>query len=361
MAVTQKLITSSFNVAAAANFINSFANNDYFVYAARHIPYANSDTIIPTPNNSIRVVDTDVYDNMIFAKKVSSADVVHMAKKHLWESNTHYAMYDHLDGDLETKDFFITVDDDTEYNVWKCLFNKSTDTINVNSTVAPSRVGSAADLNPVETGDGYVWKYMYTITKTQYEKFATSQYIPITANTDVIAGATRGTIEVIKVEDAGAGYDNYIASATLLTSDVTVEGIPTFYGAPATAAAIDDYYQGCVIKMTSGVAVGEYKRIVNYEGTAAQKKFILDSAFINTPSAGDTYEVYPYAFVWEMVKNQFQPKELCISMLLRRILLIESNFLRLVKTIERLNHMFLNSLLLFLRRFSMKHTFNFLR
>ena len=298
MAVTKKLITSSFNVAAAANFINSFADNDYFVYAARHIPYANSDTIIPTPNNSIRTIDTDVYDNMIFAKKVSSADVVHMAKKNLWESNTHYSMYDHLDGDLETKDFFITVDDDTEYNVWKCLFNKSTDTINVNSTVAPSRVGSAADLNPVETGDGYVWKYMYTITKTQYEKFATSQYIPITANADVIAGATRGTIEVIKVEDAGAGYDNYIASATLLTSDVTVEGIPTFYGAPATAASIDDYYQGCVMKITSGAAIGEYKRIVNYEGTSSQKKFILDSAFINTPSAGDTYEVYPYAFVW---------------------------------------------------------------
>lgn len=298
MAVTKKLITSSFNVAAAANFINSFADNDYFVYAARHIPYANSDTIIPTPNNSIRTIDTDVYDNMIFAKKVSSADVVHMAKKNLWESNTHYAMYDHLDGDLETKNFFITVDDDTEYNVWKCLFNKSTDTINAYSTVAPSRVGSTADLNPVETGDGYVWKYMYTITKTQYEKFATSQYIPITANAAVIAGATRGTIEVIKVEDAGAGYDNYIASATLLTSDVTVEGIPTFYGAPATAVSIDDYYQGCVMKMTSGIAVGEYKRIVNYEGTAAQKKFILDSAFINTPSAGDTYEVYPYAFVW---------------------------------------------------------------
>jgi hypothetical protein len=221
-----------------------------------------------------------------------------MAKKNLWQSNTHYSMYDHLDGDLETKNFFITVDDDTEYNVWKCLFNKSTDTINVNSTVAPSRVGSAADLNPVETGDGYVWKYMYTITKSQYEKFATSQYIPIIANTEVIEGATRGTIEVIKVEDAGARYDNYIAEGTLLTSDITVEGFPTFYGAPATAVSIDDYYQGCVMKMTSGIAVGEYKRIVNYEGTASQKKFILDSAFINTPSAGDTYEVYPYAFVW---------------------------------------------------------------
>ena len=298
MAVTQKLITSSFNVAAAANFINSFANNDYFVYAARHIPYTGSDTIIPVPNNSIRDTDTNVYDNMIFAKRISSDDVVHMAKKNLWESNTHYTMYDHLDGDLETKNFFITVDDDTEYNVWKCLFNNSTDTINVNSTVAPSRVGSAADLNPVETGDGYVWKYMYTITKSQYEKFATSQYVPIIANTAVIDGATRGTIEVIKVEDPGAGYDNYIASGTLLTSDITVQGIPTFYGAPATAVSIDDYYQGCVMKMTSGLAIGEYRRIVNYEGTAAQKKFILDASFLITPSAGDTYEVYPYAFVW---------------------------------------------------------------
>lgn len=298
MSVTQKLITSNFNVAAAANFINSFANNDYFVYAARHIPFPGSDANIPVPNNSISTIDTDVYDNMIFAKRVSSSDVAFMAKKNMWAANTYYDMYDHIDGDLENKNFFITVDDDTEYNVWKCLFNNSTNTAVTRSSVAPSRVGSAADLNPVETGDGYVWKYMYTITKTQYEKFATSQYIPIIANNEVISGATRGTIEVVKVEDAGAGYDNYIEAGTFLSSDITVGGIPTFYGAPATAASIDDYYQGCVIKITSGLANGEYRRIVNYEGTAVQKKFILDRAFLNTPSAGDTYEVYPYAFIW---------------------------------------------------------------
>lgn len=298
MSVTQKLVTSSFNVATAANFIDSFANNDYFVYAARHIPYVGSDANIPVPNNSIASIDTDVYDNMIFAKRVTSNDVIPMVRKILWEENTFYSMYDHIDGDLENKNFFIVVDDDTEYNVWKCLFNNSTDIITANSTVAPSRVGSAADLNPVETGDGYVWKYMYTITKTQYEKFATSQYIPVIANNDVIAGATRGTIEVIKVEEAGAGYDNYIAAGTFLSSDITVGGIPTFYGAPATAVSIDDYYQGCVLKITSGAATGEYRRIVNYEGTSTQKKFILDASFLITPSAGDSYEVYPYAFVW---------------------------------------------------------------
>jgi hypothetical protein len=298
MSVTQKLVTSNFNVAAASNFINSFADSDYFVYAARHIPFPDSDSNIPVPNNSINTIDTDVYDNMIFAKRVDSSDVAFMAKKNMWTSNTYYDMYDHIDGALESKNFFITVDDDTEYNVWKCLFNNSTNTITRRSTVAPSRVGSAADLNPVETGDGYVWKYMYTVTKTQYEKFATSQYIPIIANNDVITGATRGTIEVVKVEDPGARYDNYIAAGTFLSADITVGGIPTFYGAPATAVSIDDYYQGCVMKLTSGTGNGEYRRVVNYEGTSVQKKFILDRAFLNTPSAGDTYEIYPYAFIW---------------------------------------------------------------
>ena len=100
MSVTQKLVTSNFNVAAATNFINSFANNDYFVYAGRHVPYAASDTNIPVPDNSIHTTDIDVYDNMIFAKRVTSSDVVHMAVKNLWTSNTYYAMYDNLDGDL---------------------------------------------------------------------------------------------------------------------------------------------------------------------------------------------------------------------------------------------------------------------
>lgn len=298
MAVTQKLVTSNFHVATAANFIDSFANNDYFMYAARHIPYANTDTDIPTPNNSVQATHIDPYNNMVFAKRIANTDVKHMVHKYLWSSNTYYDMYDHEDTALDGKQFFITVDDDTEYNVWKCLFNNSNSTSNTNSTVAPSRVGSAADLNPVETGDGYVWKYMYTITKTQYEDFATSLYVPVTANSDVVAGATKGTIEVIEVTTAGSGYDNHIAAGTFLSTDITVDGIPTFYGAPATAASIDDYYQGCVIKITSGVANGEYRRIVNYEGTTGTKKFIIDRAFINTPAAGDTYEVHPYVFVW---------------------------------------------------------------
>ena len=298
MATTQKLVTTNFNVHSAAGFVNTFANTDYFIFAGKHTPYATSDVTIEVPNNSVKSTHLDVYDNMVFAKRVSENDVVHMVPKYTWASNTAYSQYDHRDGDLLTKQFFTMVDDDTEYNIWKCIHNASNTSTTIRSTVAPSRDGSSADLFPLETGDGYIWKYMYTITKTQYEKFATLNYIPVTANAAIISGATPGTVELIDVVNAGRGYSNYITSGVLKTGDINIGGVNTIYGAPDDAEAIDDYYQGCVIKITSGVGIDQYRRIVNYEGVGAQKKFILDAPFVINPQVTDTYEVYPYVFVW---------------------------------------------------------------
>jgi hypothetical protein len=298
MATTQKLVTSNFNVHSAASFVNTFANTDYFIFAGKHTPYTTSDVAIATPNNSVKSSYLDIYDNMIFAKKISDADIVHVIPKYLWSSNTYYTQYDHRDGDLFDKQFYTVVDDDTEYNVWKCLHNASNTSTTTYSTISPSRVGSSADLTPIETGDGYLWKYMYTITKTQYEKFATTNYIPITANTDVISGAIDGSIELIDVVGAGRGYNNYIANGVFKTGDISIGGVNTVYGAPETAVAIDDYYQGCVLKITSGTGIDQYRRIVNYEGVGVQKKFILDSGFTVVPGVSDTYQVYPYVYVW---------------------------------------------------------------
>lgn len=296
MSVTQKLVTKNLNVHSAKQFVESFSevsSNRYYVFFGRHIPYANGDTVA-IPDDSLQSKLTDIYNNMIFAKQAQSTDVQHMIPRHDWVANTVYAEYSHTDGDLYSKNFYAVVDDVTEWNVYKCLNNNG----NTASTVAPMRVGSSADLNPIFTGDGYAWKYMYTITKTNYEKFATNDYIPVTSNNDVITGATPGTVEVIKVTSGGARYDNYIANGIFRTGDISVGGINTIYGAPETADTHDDFYQGCVIKITSGAGIDQYRKIVNYAGTGSQKLFTLDSAFTVTPSVNDTYEVYPYVFVW---------------------------------------------------------------
>lgn len=298
MSVTQRLVTSNFNVLNAEQFVNSFYTGNsspYYMFVGKHTPYPNSDGAITTPNNSVYSTSIDIYNNMIYAKRVEQSDIVHMVPKHLWTSNTVFAEYSHLDGDLLSKNFFVVVDDSTEYNVYKCLYNNDGAPTGVSP---PARVGSSADLDPIITDDDYVWKYMYTINKTQWEKFSTQLYVPVIANTDVIENAVPGTIEVIKIVDGGAGYDNYIANAVFKIGDITIGGINTIFGAPEDASPIDDFYQGCVIKVTSGVAAEEYRKIVNYEGAGAQKKFILDSPFTNLPSENDTYEVYPYVFVW---------------------------------------------------------------
>lgn len=294
MSVTKSIVTSKFNVNNANLFLNSFSTDNYYMFIGKHLPYEQADSIIEDPSDSVKSVSTDIYDNMVFSKKISNSDVSYMIANYPWETNTVYQEYNQLDGELLTKKFYAVVDDDTEYNVYKCLGNNN----GAPSTSAPSRSGSLADLSPILTGDGYIWKYMFTITKANYEKFATKSYVPLTSNSVVIENATPGTVDNIKIISEGAGYSNYIENATFKSGDISVDGVNNIFKAPDDAVAIDDYYRGCVLKITSGLAINQYRKIINYEGVGANKKFILESPFNNLPSIGDTYEVYPYIYVW---------------------------------------------------------------
>jgi hypothetical protein len=292
MTVSKKLVTKKFNVHNAKQFVE--ANNELFVYVAKHTPYELGDDQLTEPSDSVDQTVLDIYNNMIFAKRVANTDMIHMIPRYNWTANTVYDMYSHLDGELTSKEFYVVTDDTSEYNVFKCLSNAG----NTESLIAPSRVGSNADLEPIITGDDYVWKYMYTITQNQFEKFATTAYIPITANTEVIDGAVPGRIDVIQIVDGGQGYDNYIANGVFRTGDIKISGSDVTYGAPETASTVDNFFRGGVLKITSGAGIDQYRRVVNYDGTSSQKKFTLDSPFETLPEVGDTYDIYPYVFVF---------------------------------------------------------------
>ena len=69
---------------------------------------------------------------------------------------------------LEEAAFYVVTD---EYNVYKCLDNNN----NARSTVKPT--GTALD--PFETSDGYIWKFMYNIPINLRNKFYTDDHIPV--------------------------------------------------------------------------------------------------------------------------------------------------------------------------------------
>ena len=153
MAVTENIVTSNFNVHSAKQFLESFSEengNEYFMFAGKHTPYTD-DNVVATPTNSVQNSYIDVYDNMIFAKKIQSTDTAHVILKNLWVSGTVYDVYDHEDADLDIKQFYVMVEEASEYRVHKCLFNNN----GAVSTASPT-----VDILPVQTSDGYLWKYI---------------------------------------------------------------------------------------------------------------------------------------------------------------------------------------------------------
>lgn len=291
MSQTKKIVSKHFKVHNAEQFIDSVQSrlHNYYMFTARHVPYEPDDGTILTPNNSTQSLTYDITDNIIFGKRVTSQDISYMIDRNEWTAGTYYDMYEH-DVDMSEKAYFVYAQDGSDWNVYKCLSNGDGNP----STVMPT----GRDSKPIESPvDGYLWQYMTTVTNSQYNKFKSPLYAPVTANTTAQAKAIPGTVEYIKVSDGGLGYDNYFTGSFRL-EDIRLGGVDTTYGIYESASSINDFYQGCVIKMTSGAAAGEYREIVNYAIEDNQKKIFLDSAFTNNPQATDTYEIYPLVYVF---------------------------------------------------------------
>lgn len=283
--------TTSIGLVAKTN-----SETHYFTYASGSALKPSTGDDVENPLDSDQYTAIQAYDDMIFAKRIRPDDVRLMVPKHLWTQGTVYSQYENTDPNLYSVPFFVVVDDLTEFNVFKCLFNNN----GAPSQDPPSRNGNSLDYLPVETSDKYLWKYMYTISKLDYERFSTSQYIPVTSNTEIIQNAVPGTIEVVKVATGGTGYSNWY-KGTFQAADIRYLGSGTFYGLGDDASSIDEYYNGCVLKITESQTpgiVGQYQIITSSVGVG-QKKFVtLKNSFSATPSAGDKYEIYPLVSIW---------------------------------------------------------------
>jgi hypothetical protein len=191
--------------------------NIYLTFG-RSTPWSN-DAAPPQANSSVTVFN-DVWYRMLGAKQISGNDVRHAIPRNDWTANTSYDAYDHCTCSLmmytpNVKFFVLT----TDWNVYKCLGNNSGGL----STVMPTQLLTNT---AVEESDGYIWKYMYTLTAEERIRFMTDSYIPVqtlpldnnTLQWRVQEDAVDGSIEAIKITNAGTGYTN---SSNLI---VTVTG-----------------------------------------------------------------------------------------------------------------------------------------
>ena len=163
----------------------------------------------------------DVWHQMIAAKLITGGDVRHGIRRINWEENKVYDQYDHRTGSIlyDSSQFYVLT---TDWNIYKCLSNA----MGSISTVMPTQTITDS---AVEEQDGYIWKYMYSLTAEERIRFMTDDHIPVrTLSVDnntlqwrVQDEAIAGSIDIIRVDDVGSGYTNANSISVTITGDGT--------------------------------------------------------------------------------------------------------------------------------------------
>jgi hypothetical protein len=228
------IITTKFRINNAEQFREGFgesASTKVYFGIGRPYPWTNE----KTPDLPIDNVNEEYsyWEDMLALKRCTASDVTQCVIRRDWKSGQFYDMYRHdysatqgnngVDIDtgipvtrasLYESSFFVLTD---EYNVYKCLYNRNTNNVIVPSTVKPTGKSSGT----ITTGDGYVWKYMYTIAPADVIKFISTDFMPVKEvtinpglydayidqwNVRVAAASNPGALNSVEVTSGGQNY-----------------------------------------------------------------------------------------------------------------------------------------------------------
>jgi hypothetical protein len=285
---SKSLLTINYKHDSAEGFISSVGEEQYYFFVSNHID-ANND-IRPFDNEQ----DTSVtsYQGMIFGKKIQQSDLNLMIRRIDWQSGIVFDTYDHRDPLLYDTNFYVVVQEGTNWNVFKCLENGNGNASIVSPSI--SNVGSS-QLDFYYPTDGYRWKFMYSISDADFTKFATPEYIPVFNDPNVQNAAVPGSIDVISVTSPGKGYSNYI-SGSFGVSDIRLNGDPKKYGiSVSNIKEVNGYYDACWLYVSAGAGSGQYRMIESYTSNATHNFVILSDQFdiTNQPQNGSVFEITP--------------------------------------------------------------------
>jgi len=241
------IVTTPFRVLNAENFKADVVAGGMYLGIGKSDVWSlttsdTTDTTAFTPYDNIDNI-SEAWKNMLGLKKLVSADISHVVPRHTWTTGNTYVAWDSDDASIYDKTFYVVT---SEFKVYKCIIAPASA-----STIQPTQTNSA----PTAESDSYTWKYMYTISVADAEKFLTTSYMPVKtvslAYADDAAAAAAlseadyaqylnqkasrdhaqaAGIERLEITNVGSGYSSTPtvtitgdgASATVVAGDITV-------------------------------------------------------------------------------------------------------------------------------------------
>ncbi len=243
------IITDQLRILNAKEFVASVASTSSSYYTFVGLPNATQisstwDISPPDPRDNFDE-ENNYWDTIIALKKVSSSDIKQVIKKITWQSGITYDMYRH---DIKAENpskpsnaislydanyYVVNID----YKVYICLQNGS----NPENPSGRSSLDEPTftDLEPRAagtSGDGYIWKYLYTIKPSDIVKFDSTNFMPVPLNWETstdnaavrINASSGGQLKIITITNRGVG----LGTANRTYTRVPIKGDGT--GAEAT-------------------------------------------------------------------------------------------------------------------------------
>jgi hypothetical protein len=219
------IITDQIRILNAKNFVAGVSSSTNSYYAFIGLPNPNNiqsdwNTTPPSPIDNFNS-ENDYWDTTIALKKITSSDVKQVIRKHHWTSGITYDYYRHdynianvpknSSGTSLYSSNYVVVNSD--YRVYICLQNGTTpETPDGKPSLDEP---TFTDLEPRiagTSGDGYIWKYLYTIKPSELIKFDSTEFLPVPSNWETSAenaavrdNAIDGGIKIIIIKNRGVG------------------------------------------------------------------------------------------------------------------------------------------------------------
>ena len=234
------IITEQIRILNAVNFVAGVSNasNSYYSFIGLTNPadyQSDWDSDPPAPKDNFDQ-ENDYWNTMVALKKINTADARQVIPKRTWTSGTTYDMYRHdysrsntasVSGatNLYSSNFVVL---NSDFRVYACLQN-GTDPDNTEGRPSLDEP-TFTDLEPRSagtSGDGYIWKYLYTIKPSEVVRFESTDFMPVptdwltgTENAAVRDNAVDGGIKIVTITNKGVG----LGTANSVYTSVPIRG-----------------------------------------------------------------------------------------------------------------------------------------
>jgi hypothetical protein len=339
------IITDQLRISKANNFVKRFSSENESYYMFVGLPNSsdydeNWNQTPPSPKDSFDD-ENDYWDTMIALKKIKADDVKQCIRKINWESGTTYDMYRHdisrkkrsipsLATSLYSSNFYVLT---SEYKVYICIYNG----INPeNPSGKPSlEEPTFTDLEPRpagESGDGYLWKYLFTVSPNDIIRFDSTDFIPVPKNwgsdsqTSIIKNnaITGGQLKSILIQNRGRN----LGPKNRIYTDVPIKGDGT-EGKAIILIDNDSKVQSITVSDGgSGYTFGTVD--ISNSGIPISNNSILPSFdVIIPPAGGHGYDIDRelgsfYAMIYSKIENDTENPDFIVGNEISRLGIVQN-------------------------------------